>query len=62
MSEELKSILEELKQVQAERVANWVFPTAYPKDEHLETIHLAHIAELKSKIGDIENRKLKSGK
>lgn len=50
MNDELKQALEELKQVQAERVANWVFPTAYPKDEALEATHKARIVELQSII------------
>lgn len=50
MNEELKQALEELKQVQADRVANWVFPTAYPKDEVLEATHKARIVELQSII------------
>ena len=50
MNDELKTALEELKRVQAERVANWVYPSAYPKDEALEATHKARIAELKAKI------------
>lgn len=50
MNDELKTSLEELKQVQAERVANWVYPCIYPKDEALEATHNERIAELQAKI------------
>jgi succinate dehydrogenase flavin-adding protein (antitoxin of CptAB toxin-antitoxin module) len=52
MNDKLKQALQELILIQDARILNWATIKG-PTDDHLETIHLAHIAILKKKIETI---------